>query len=417
MKIKENKAITLVALIITIIILLILAGVSLSMVLGENGLINKAQSSVDKYKESSENEQELLNKVEDYFNKLEKNESNKVEDKKEGEIELSATSGECTYPNTITFDVIKNTSGGELSVKTANEDIATATISGNKITVTPKNVDGTATITVTSAETKEYKEISIKYNLKVKSKVFGASISNTKSYVGKYADVDGDGTVDGVIYADLAIGGSGTWNPSGDENYTDDGIYTIPKITSGLKEYCVSQKSYTNVINGEQEVVEAKSTNGTPRFYVMALTDIDGKQNGTLYDWYNSADKTKMKDWDRVTSVEFGQGNINTKIMITKWNDKAYGIQNNCSNHKDVWGQIQSHIDKGWFIPSRTEWAAYAGNLKIDKTNYPTKGVSNWYWASSQYNTERAWAITFYYGSLFGGEVKNDYHLRLSKVF
>ena len=67
MNLKSNKAITLVALIITIIILLILAGVSLSMVLGENGLINKAQSSVDKHEESSKNEQTFLNKLEEYL--------------------------------------------------------------------------------------------------------------------------------------------------------------------------------------------------------------------------------------------------------------------------------------------------------------------------------------------------------------
>ena len=36
-------------------------------------------------------------------------------------------------------------------------------------------------------------------------------ISSTASYVGCYADVDGNGSVDGVIYADLAIGGSGQW--------------------------------------------------------------------------------------------------------------------------------------------------------------------------------------------------------------
>ena len=67
MNLKSEKAITLVALIITIIILLILAGVTLSMVLGDNGLINKAQSSVDKYQESANNEQALLNDIEDYM--------------------------------------------------------------------------------------------------------------------------------------------------------------------------------------------------------------------------------------------------------------------------------------------------------------------------------------------------------------
>ena len=67
MNLKSNKAITLIALIITIIILLILAGVSLSMVLGENGLINKAQASVNKYKESAKNEEKYLNDIEEYL--------------------------------------------------------------------------------------------------------------------------------------------------------------------------------------------------------------------------------------------------------------------------------------------------------------------------------------------------------------
>ncbi len=67
MNLRSNKAITLVALIITIIILLILAGVSLSMILGENGLINKAQSSVNAYQQAAINEQNLLNSIEDYM--------------------------------------------------------------------------------------------------------------------------------------------------------------------------------------------------------------------------------------------------------------------------------------------------------------------------------------------------------------
>ena len=93
MNLKSNKAITLVALIITIIVLLILVGVSLSMVLGENGLINKAQSSVNKYQESYVNEQNLLNKVEEYFDKLEKNVSNKLEDKTYSNGEIVSLGG------------------------------------------------------------------------------------------------------------------------------------------------------------------------------------------------------------------------------------------------------------------------------------------------------------------------------------
>ena len=44
-KLKTNKGITLIALVITIIVLLILAGVSISMLTGENGLLTKASES------------------------------------------------------------------------------------------------------------------------------------------------------------------------------------------------------------------------------------------------------------------------------------------------------------------------------------------------------------------------------------
>ena len=63
---KKNKGITLVALIITIIVLLILAGVSLSFVFN-GGILDKAQLAVNKYQESSVNEQEILNSIDKYL--------------------------------------------------------------------------------------------------------------------------------------------------------------------------------------------------------------------------------------------------------------------------------------------------------------------------------------------------------------
>ena len=60
---KNEKGITLIALVVTIVVLLILAGVSLNLVLGDNGIINKAKEGRDKYAEATENEQSELNKV------------------------------------------------------------------------------------------------------------------------------------------------------------------------------------------------------------------------------------------------------------------------------------------------------------------------------------------------------------------
>ncbi len=55
-KLKTSKGITLVALVVTIVVLLILAGVSISLVLGENGLITQAQEAKRKTQEASTNE-------------------------------------------------------------------------------------------------------------------------------------------------------------------------------------------------------------------------------------------------------------------------------------------------------------------------------------------------------------------------
>ena len=65
-EIFTNKGITLVALIITIIVLLILAGVSLSFVFN-GGILDKAQQAVDEYKNASEKEQNILEQIDEYI--------------------------------------------------------------------------------------------------------------------------------------------------------------------------------------------------------------------------------------------------------------------------------------------------------------------------------------------------------------
>ena len=53
---KNNKGITLVALVVTIVVLLILAGVSINLVLGDNGIIAKAKEAQRKSAEASQND-------------------------------------------------------------------------------------------------------------------------------------------------------------------------------------------------------------------------------------------------------------------------------------------------------------------------------------------------------------------------
>ena len=60
---RYNNGITLVALVITIIVLLILAGVGIGAIAGEDGLIAKAKQAAEQYNQSSEEEAQTVNEL------------------------------------------------------------------------------------------------------------------------------------------------------------------------------------------------------------------------------------------------------------------------------------------------------------------------------------------------------------------
>ena len=184
--------------------------------------------------------------------------------KANGNLTLSSYSGILTYPNSGTFSVSGNT--GNLSVSSSNTNVVTVSLSGNTVTIIPKTREGSATITVKSAASANYTEKSVTYTVTVQLPHFTAS-----SGVGYYADVDGNGTVDGVIFEDFKVGGSGSW---GNRN----GTYTIPTV-SGTKEYYISKTNYSGPF-GTKDVLSAKGS-GNNRFYVMALSDV----GNDTYSW------------------------------------------------------------------------------------------------------------------------------------
>ena len=241
--------------------------------------------------------------------------------KANGSLTLSSYSGILTYPNSGTFSVSGNT--GNLSVSSSNTNVVTVSLSGNTVTIIPKTREGSATITVKSAASANYTEKSVTYNVTVQLPHFTAS-----SGVGYYADVDGNGTVDGVIFEDFKVGGSGSW---GNRN----GTYTIPTV-SGTKEYYISKTNYSGPF-GTKDVLSAKGS-GNNRFYVMALSDV--------------------------------------------------------GNDTYLWSEGKKLESNGWIMPERNEWAAFLGNLKISESNYKSFGLKGEYWSSTKVD-EFAWVVQF----------------------
>ena len=206
MRTKEMRGITLIALVITIVIIMILAGVTINLVVGNNNLFDKAKSTqkiqtvagikealelekvdiqveskkvdLDTYLEQISTGKKNYNlsskeKVDEKNAEIIVNDEYKflVKDKENGDVEIiydgiakaddltiSSKNGTYTYPNSGTFEVTNNTSRGELTVSSDASNIATASIDGNTITVKPETVAGKANIIVRSSANGEYAE-------------------------------------------------------------------------------------------------------------------------------------------------------------------------------------------------------------------------------------------------------------------
>ena len=274
-----------------------------------------------------------------------------------------------------------------------------------------------------------------------------ATISETEDYKGYYADVDGDGIVDGVIYADLAHASreNAKWGPGYNGAYASDGEYSYTAKT-GLKEYTISENKHTgeNAKFGEKEIITLKpGSSGNSRFYVMALndftteayTDPNDSNNSypayTNYYWYKNA-FGKMPDPVKDTSTDFGTGYDNTGTMIRIWNNNGAetGWTTGATKDKqDIWKHIQEEYQEGWYIPSHGEWAAFADYFEITSDydtglyvanggNYnSTYGLSSYYWSSSQGSTSLAWGVGFNLGRMGDSTVTTNFYVRLGATF
>ena len=148
----------------------------------------------------------------------------------------------------------------------------------------------------------------------------------------------------------------------------------------------------------------------------MALEDINP---GTYYCWYDAAYR-KLDKTVGSSENDFGQGRENTEYVNSKWNDPSlpWGAHNDHSDYDDMLEVIQEEITSGWFVPSKSEWAAFAKAFDITSSNYSSKyGLSGTYWSSSQYDTYFAYSAVFGSGTIYFDIVNFRYYVRLATTF
>ena len=195
-----------------------------------------------------------------------------------GGVTLSETSGTVTYPTAKTITVTKNQSGASLSCTSSNNSIATCSVSGTTVTITPGTTAGTATITVTSAATTNYNAASASYAATVAS---GTLSVTANGYSGTY-----NGQAHGITVtssgATIKYGTtSGTYNLESSPTYTNAGTYTVYyQVTrTGYKTVTGSKDVVINKADGS---VEIELSSGSLTYPAYRPYMVSNKSGGTL---------------------------------------------------------------------------------------------------------------------------------------
>lgn len=299
METKENNGITLVALVVTIVVLLILAGVSINLVLGENGLITQAKQANEKTKIAESEEKTSIDYASEYINQ------------EMGNILVEKTIDE--YPGDITDNNTRDGSVEKPYVVSCIEDLIAFSSS------------------VTNGNTYEGKVVELGYDLD-----FNSVNSYVEPYRSDYSKYGYEGNIKEILTS-----GEGfiTIGRKTIINFSEDKLISSFKGTfdgKNHKIYNMKIRRETNVANTYVIVGMFNNNNGTIKNLMLENVDV----NVTL-----GAEMSKTSAVGGLTGINFGtiencsvSGNVVSKCVGFGYNAGAIAGANN--------GLIKNSVNK-----------------------------------------------------------------------
>ena len=344
-KLKENRGITLVALVVTIIVLLILASVTLAMIVGENGIIAKAKEAKEKTEIATweeridlaiiEAEGEKRNPtLEDVIDKLYDND---IIDDKENDVDRETGAITTNEPEYVIEgkldDYLDNQGGGEEPEEPPVYEDGDIAFSYNPEEMTNKDVEVTITKNVEESYTIEYS----KYDT-----------NNWEEYTGPV-----DMGKNGAIYARLK-------NSSGSsEKYATGNVANIDKLPPNafnvnLGE--VTENSIQVTANTTDQTATSENANSGIKGYQFS------KDNGA--------------SWEPSTTQASGTYTFTGLTEDTEYKIKVKAIDN--ASNETVSSNTLTQKTESSGISAGDVVEEGKGALGKDVTGYTAEGVSSW---------------------------------------
>ena len=455
----KNKGITLIALVVTIVVLLILAGITISLVFGSNGVIQKAKDSKEQTEIGEMREKlEMAKvpvyadgngsyKVQDYWNRIESegliaDKTVDIIDNGDGTYEVITTPG---YVFEITVEpnkeVAENIIIGECIGKGENLSIGIRVV---------KNTTNSIEIEVVRVE----KASNFKYSIKKQGEEYGAAEEKSETRhvfsgltQGGIYTIKVEATKDGeqqivektvqVGEIPLAIDGDVIWTGNGQAEvriYTNETEYQIEWQKNGIEEgnwtreaSGVKEKTITGLVNGDiiyTRLYDGTSSGKYSNIEVKDITkpkiiiNLNKKTGNTLV-----GIKAKVEQKDEESGIKLTEckwtynSNKNTEIDETEYTQKFSKETEELNLKIDVEGTYYLHVltvdNAGNKVQQISE------EIKIEKADieYVTDGLIVYYDAINNTGNGHANNITTwknlvsdkYNGIIHGGVWHEEY--------
>ena len=231
-------------------------------------------------------------------------------------LKLSSNSGTYTYPNSGTFNIASNPSGGKLSCTTSNKNVAECTISGNTVTVKPGTTKGSATLTITSEATTNYNAGKAVYAVTTEQ---GKLSYTANGYEGTY-----NGNSHGITVT--SSGATITYSTDG-TNYSSANP-TLTNVGEMVVYYKISKTGYSTV-QGSKKIVITKAAGKVTPPTAKAL-----KYTGNAQELVNAGSSTTGQIQYKVGTTGTYSTKIPTGTDVGTYN--VYYKVVGDSNHNDV---------------------------------------------------------------------------------
>ena len=291
---RKERGITLIALVVTVIVLIILAGVSISLVLGENGIVNKAKKAKENTELAKTEEETMLN---DLAKQIEEGTSGGTTNPPETIKTVEEVKGGSYFDKATT---IKDSDGNLIKVP---EGFKIAGDSGENVTEGIVIEDNDIIDGIGNNRGNQYVWIPVENGIK---KSDGTSVDIT---LGRYTFADGeeDKAEDGTT---VLAKGTPILQQSAD-NYTQEVV-----ISSYYKELATSRTGVassgtdglnTTALNLKGFVDSVKANGGYYIARYEASYGIDGKANSKVSNSFtesSTAPTTEGALWNNITQMD-----------------------------------------------------------------------------------------------------------------